>query len=200
MEQSTKGLNYLNVINGSIQTKTYSFAVFTIIVVIVLVAGAIRPTVTKIGQINKEIKVKRQINEQLETKTNAIASLTNQYADNKANIDTLPLVFPSQGNFSLLMSNLEVMAKNNGFNLVGINFGAGDKVNLGITTLKPWSVRMTVKGNRANFIKFLEQLEAMPMFPTIIRVTYSNTVDDDGLTPYTIEMRIYKLNESTFYE
>lgn len=199
MEQESKGLKYLNIVNGSIQNKTYSFAIFTIIVVAILVAGAIRPTVQKILQINKEIAQKRIVNEQLANKTNALATLTNQYQSRVADFNTLAMLYPSQGNYSLLMSNIEEISQSNGYTLTGINFGSTEKINLGTNVLKPWSIRLSIKGSKANFVKYLQQLEEMPNFPRIMRVSFSNTTDKKGLTAYSVELLIYRIEQPNFY-
>lgn len=200
MAQESKGLKYLNVLNTSIQSKTYTFAAFTIIVVIVLIMGAIRPTVLKITQINKEIKSKRIVNQQLDSKLNALTSLTNQYGTSIESFRTLPLLFPAQGNYSYIMSNIEEIAKRNGFALSSISFAALERTTVGTKALKPWGVRISVKGSRANFIKFLSDLEKMPIYPRLNRVSFSNNTDDNGQTSYSIELMIFRIEEPNFYK
>lgn len=200
MDNSSKGLKYLKLVNSSVQSKTYTFAVFTIIVVIVLIAGAIRPTIIKISQINNDIKVKRDIDKQLGSKLDSLASLTNDYAVKKTELDTLPLLFPSQGNFSLVMSNIEEISKENGFNVLNINFASTDKINLGTKVLKPWSVKVTVTGSKANFVKYLSELESMPMFPRINKVSFTQSSDNNGALQYSIELLLYKLEDPKFYQ
>lgn len=200
MDNSSKGLKYLNIVGTTVQSKTYSFAIFTMIVVIVLIGGAIRPTIIKISQINNDIKVKKETNQQLENKIDALASLTNQYATKKLEIDTLPMVFPSQGNYSLIMSNIEQISKSNGFTVASINFGNTDKVNLGTKVLKPWSVKINVSGDKANFIKYLQELEAMPMYPRINKLSFTQSYENGGRTQYSIELLLTRIEDSNFYQ
>lgn len=199
MDNSSKGLKYLKLVNGSVQSKTYTFAIFTILVVIVLIAGAIRPTIVKISQINNDIKVKRDIDKQLGSKLDALASLTNDYATKKDELDALPLLFPSQGNFSLVMSNIEEISKKNGFNVLNINFGSTEKINLGTKVLKPWAVKVTVTGSKANFVKYLAELEAMPMYPRINKVSFTQSADNNGAIQYSVELLLYRLEDPKFY-
>ncbi|MCK9368821.1 hypothetical protein M0R04_02470 [Candidatus Dojkabacteria bacterium] len=199
MEKQIKRLDLIKMISGTVQAKTYSFGAFTIIVAIILIAFAIRPTVIKIAEINQEIKEKNQIEQKLNDKLTALASLTNEYATNESDIKNLPLIFPSSGNFSLLLSNLEEVASINGFNLIGINFQKADKFESNLIILKPWSARVTVKGNRANLIKLLEQVESMPMYPTITKVSYTDEVDNNGQAVYSFEIVIFKIDDSKFY-
>lgn len=201
MEQETKGLKYLEIVNKSVQSKTYTFALFTIAVVAILLLGAIRPTLGKIAQIRKEIEQKRIINEQLTNKTNSLASLTNEYYARSDDMKTLALVYPSQGNFSLVLSNIESLANQYGYVLEGINFGAADKVALSTKVLKPWAMKITIRGNKANLINFIKEIEGMPMYPVVNKVSYStNNRNRTGQMVYSIEALIYKVDEPNFYK
>lgn len=200
MDNNSKGQQYLKAINGSVQSRTYTFVVFTIIVVSILIGGAIRPTVSKITQINEEIKIKKVMNTQLAAKLDAIAALTNQSVNENIKLDNLPLIYPSTGNFSLLMSNIDEISKANGYSLQSITFGSSEKIDLSTAVLKPWTARIGVSGTRANFVKYLSQLEQMPMYPRITKVSYSNSANQQGQTSFSIELLIFKIDNSTFYK
>lgn len=199
MERESQGLKLIKVVNGSVQAKTYTFASFTLIVVMVLLIGAIRPTMIKISEIQKEVEAKQVTNKKLDDKIEALSTLSNEYADNKDMFTKLPLVFPSQGNFSLLLSNIDEIAREQGFNLNNINFGQSDKVKLTYNALKPWNVRFSISGSRANLIPFLSKMESLPMFPTITKVSYSLDKEKLGIITFSIEMVIYKLEDQNFY-
>jgi Tfp pilus assembly protein PilO len=199
MAKQIKSLDLLKIVNGSVQAKTYSFGAFTLIVAIILIAFAIRPTVVKITEINKEIQEKKVVELQLKNKLTALATLTNEYAKNEVDIKSLPLIFPASGNFSLLLSNLEEISSANGFNLIGINFQKADKFDTDLIALKPWSVRVSVAGNKANLIKLLGQVESMPLYPIITKIAYTDEVDSNGQNIYSFEMVVFKVDDSKFY-
>ena len=200
MEPESKGLKYLEIVNKSVQSRTYSFAIFTVFVVAILLLGAIKPTLGKISQINEEIKQKKIINEQLTNKTNALSSLTNEYYSQSDDMKSLSMVFPSQGNFSLLMSNIENITSEYGFVLQSINFGSPEKVPSSLKVLKPWAIRISVSGSRANLVNFLKDLEELPMFPTVTKVSYSSGARNrSGELSYSIELQIFKIDEPNFY-
>lgn len=199
MEEKTKSLDLIKIVSGTIQAKTYSFAAFTIVVVIILLAGAIRPTLVKISEIQKEVNTKTITNKQLDNKIEALSKLSNEYAENRDSFATLPLVFPAQGNFSLLLSNIEEVAKENGFVLTSINFGKTDNVKLDYQSLRPWIMKFSVSGSRANLIPFLARLEELPMYPTITKVNYSIDKESNQANSFSIEMTIYKLDDERFY-
>lgn len=199
MEEESKSLNLIKIVSGSVQAKTYSFVTFTIVVLIILLAGAIRPTLIKISEIQKEVKSKQVINKQLESKIEALSKLSNEYAENRESFNVLPLVFPDQGNFSLLLSNIDEISKDSGYNLTSINFGKPDNVKLDYVSLKPWIMKLTVSGSRANLIPFLTKLENLPMYPSINKVNYSVDKENNQTNFFSVEMIIYKLEDESFY-
>ncbi|HVX92560.1 MAG TPA: type 4a pilus biogenesis protein PilO [Candidatus Dojkabacteria bacterium] len=195
-----KALDFLKIINGDVKMKTYSLVGFTLLVIIILLVGAIRPTALTIAKISGEIKDKTTINQQLETKIKNLGDLNNQYLGITDDVKNLPLVFPTQGNFSLLMSNVDSIARDNGFTLSSISFSSSDKLKTRTQVLKPWNARLTVVGSRANLVKFLAALEDMPMYPTITQVSFSSNQDISGETAFNINMSVYKIEDIKFYK
>lgn len=195
-----KGTDFLKVISGTIQSKTYSFAIFTIAVVIILLVGAIRPTVLTITKISSDIKEKELINERLNTKINNLSVLSNEYDRLREDFETLPLIFPTQGNFSLFMSNVEQISKDNGYTLNNVSFNTPQEMDLRLTVLKPWAARITVAGSKANLVRLLEAFESMPMYPIVNKVSFANTPDENNQTVISIEMIIFRIDDPNFYD
>lgn len=200
MEKQARGNDFLKIINGTIQSKTYTFGAATIIIVIVLIAFAIRPTISKIMEERTQISEKKIIVEQLDSKLSAVASLSNEYASNESDIKDLTLTFPAGGNYSLLMSNLDEMASNNGFEMTGANFTVSETPPLSLATLQAWSIGVTVKGNKANIVDFLKKIENMPMFPIVTKFAYSDQRDEDGSSSFSFEIVAYKIADNNFYK
>lgn len=178
------------------------FTGLTYIFAVLLLVFAIVPTVNTISSINKEIKEKNRVNESLENKISALASLDEQYIENKDSFKDLTLLFPASGNFSLFLSNIDAVVTRNNFILESISFSKYDRdtFNTKTTVLKPWSVRMSVSGKKVYLITLLRDLEAMPMFPVLESVSYGSEVDDDGNTRYSLSLRIYHVESPKFYE
>lgn len=197
---SRSGIGFLNIINKSVKTKTYAFTGFTLLVVIILIAGALRPTALTITRINKEIEEKRFLNEQLDLKLNNITQLSSQYSEIEDDVKNLPLVFPSSGNFSLFMSNVEEISKSFGYSLSGINFGEADGIETNLNGLSPFSAKLTITGKKTNLIKLLQAFESMPMYPTVHQVSYASKTNDDGLTTFSIELIIYETTDPEFFK
>lgn len=179
------------------------FTGLTYVVAVLLLVFAIIPTVSTILEVNKEIQQKENTQKALEDKVVALSSLDDQYNNKSDQFKNLSLLFPSTGNFSLFLSNIDAVVSRNNFILNSIAFSDFDKDTYKINTLilKPWSVRMTVSGKKVYLITLLRDLEAMPMYPVIENISFSDEVDPDGNTRYSIMLRIYHIPENPkFYD
>lgn len=197
----------LKVIKNSRQ-RAVGYLVFTLFVVGLLLIGAIRPTVLTVINLLSEIEEKKAIVQKLDNKIEALNSLRSEYNQSvNTTIDKLSLVFPSRGDFSLFLANIEKVAESQGFELINISFenytAPESLTNLTqeeITVLEPWSVIINVRGQQANLIKLLKAVESLPMYPEIESVSFSNKVDDEGLTNFTILIKVYRVEDPEFYE
>lgn len=179
------------------------FIGLTYVAAVLLLVFAIIPTVSAILKINQEIGDKERIQNALEQKLVALSSLDEQYNERESEFKDLSLLFPSTGNFSLFLSNIDAVVARNNFILNSISFSEYDRDTYSINTLslKPWSVRMTVSGKKVYLITLLRDLEAMPMYPVIEAISYGEEVDDDGNTRYSLTLRIYHIQDNPkFYD
>jgi hypothetical protein len=182
------------------KTTMYYLAGFTIFVAILLVVFAIRPTILVITEINSEIKEKQRIYDALDKKIKAMVSLDEQYTEFNQELDSLQLIYPTSGNFSLFLSNIEAVVSRNGFALKGLSFTEYDSDLYDISTkvLSPWAVQVSVVGPSNNLDNLFDDLEAMPMYPVIDRLSYGQN-DEEGLKSYSLSMRIYHIENNKFY-
>lgn len=204
MAEESKRLETVNLIKNSPSKQMENiFVGLTYVVAILLLVFAVIPTVSTILQINKEIQEKERTQKALEEKLVALSSLDEEYNARLTEFQNLSLIFPSTGNFSLFLSNIDAVVARNNFVLNSISFSEYDKSTYDINTisLKPWSVRMTVSGKKVYLITLLRGLEDMPMYPVVESVSYGDDVDDDGNTRYSITLRIYHIPENPkFYD
>lgn len=180
----------------------YYLSTFTFLVAVLLLVFAVRPTLLTITSINKEIKEKEGIHKALEDKIDAMVELDEQYNEHKDTLDTLELIFPTSGNFSLFLSNIDAVVSRNGFVLHGINFSDYEKEDFEISTsaLSPWTVRLNVVGPENNLDNLFDDFEAMPMYPVIENFTYSDKEETETrMKSFSIGMRIYHLENNKFY-
>lgn len=194
---------YIKLIKESPEKKRgYIFAGATVVVSILLIIFAVRPTILTITQINASIKEKNRLSTALDAKISTLSALDKQFEDVGNDLNDLKLIYPSDGNFSLLLANINPILSRNGFFLNGINFDKYSDKNVSFTpkVLVPWTVKISTKGKASNAINLLKDLEALPMFPVIESFSYTDQKDENGLTNFSINMRIYKIDNSNFYE
>jgi Tfp pilus assembly protein PilO len=195
-------LKYLQFLTQASEKKKMSYmATLTLIFSIVLIAFAIRPTILTIDRINKEVKEKQKISSALSDKIEALSALDQQYIENESSMKALELLFPTSGNFSLFLSNIDSVVARNGFQLRSVGFSeyGKDLYDLNTSVLSPWAVRMSVKGSEANLIALLRDLEEMPISPVIDSLSFGKT-EDDGSRSFSIAMRIYHIKMNKFYD
>jgi len=193
--------NYIKFLKSSPTKKTmYYMSGFTLLMAILLITFAIRPTLLTISGINGEIKEKEKIYEALDTKISALVELDAQYVELSEDLDALQLLYPTSGNFSLFMSNIDAVVSRNGFLLRSLSFTEyeTDLYNINTVVLSPWSVQISVEGPESNIDNLFEDLETMPMYPVIDRFSFGQE-EEEGLKKFSISMRIYHIENIKFY-
>ncbi len=180
-----------------------TFLMITLAVLIVLIALPIRLMALSVIRINNEIEGKRRIKQQLDTKINNFTQLNAEYQEIREDFKDFPLIFPSDGDYSLFLANLDEICKENFFRLenVGVTSSRGSMKKEGVSfqELNSWDVNISVVGRRSDLARFLEQIEAMPMYPTINVIGFKNEINEDGLLGFNISFRIYGVNKPNMY-
>ncbi len=206
LENTERKVEYVGIAKkGPSKKSEMIFTSLTFIVALLLVVFAIVPTVRTVTEINKEIKEKERITAALEAKIKALNELDNQFSANKETFKDISLIFPTSQNFSLFLANIDAIVTRNNFILNSIGFSEyqdrSDESNkLKLLALSPYSVRLSVKGSKMNLINFLKDLESLPMYPVVESITYSNDVDDQGNTDFSLGLRIYHVKDVNFYD
>ncbi|MCD4811056.1 hypothetical protein K8R14_00410 [bacterium] len=193
--------DYIKFLRSSPTKKTmYYMSGFTVLMAILLIAFAIRPTLLTISGINGEIKEKGKIYEALDAKIDALVQLDAQYVELGEELDALQLLYPTSGNFSLFMSNIDAVVSRNGFLLRSLSFAKYDTdfYNINTIVLSPWSVQISVEGPESNIDNLFDDLETMPMYPVIERFSFGQEEQED-LKKFSITMRIYHIENIKFY-
>ena len=177
------------------------FIMITLLVLVVLIVFPIRLMALRVIQINNEIEGKRRIKEQLDTKIDNFTQLNAEYQEMRESLVDFPLIYPNQGDYSLFVANLEEICNSNSFRLRRVSIDR-ERVRGGenpYEMLDLWNVNINVMGRRSDLIHLLEDIEAMPMFPTVLSLSYSNELDEDGFLSFSILIRIYGVNSSSIY-
>ncbi|HOV34392.1 MAG TPA: hypothetical protein PLS56_00125 [Candidatus Dojkabacteria bacterium] len=203
-KESINTVEYIKIVKEAPEKrKGYGFFAVTLIASILLIVFAIRPTILTITRIKKEIKGKEIMNSQLDTKITTLSSLDKIYLENKESFDSLKLIFPADGNFSLFLSNVDSIVARNGFALTGIIFDdyKGETYKASSTSvLKPKTARVTVSGKVVNIVNLLKDFEALPMYPVVETLSFTNHEDDNGMITFSIGLRVYAIDNNNFYK
>lgn len=180
----------------------YGFVVFTIIVVLILGVGAIKPSLDTVSRVNAEIDAKEQTLSALQTKRSSLDALFTQYEEFSDTASDLELIFPSNGDFSLMLGNVENLTREHGFELNSVSFRPlrqqGEEAEY--TVLQPLLVDMSIQGQPERLVAFLQKLESLPMFPEIVSITYSDDANEQGELIYSVSLKIYEVEEINFYQ
>ena len=183
------------------RNKALGFGAFTLVVVIVLVAGAIVPSVSALFKLRAEISQKQTMYTELEQKIDALTKLSQDFDSSKKTFDTLKLVYPANRDFSLVLSYITDLADKYNFNVTSVNFPTKASEDVAsLSVLKPQTISINVKGQQVYLIDFLKALEKLPMYPTVARVNYNNQPDKDGYISYSIQLRTYFVENESFYK
>ena len=202
-EKNINTTEYIKIIKESPEKKkSYIFFGFSMFVIIILIVFAIRPTILTITRINQEIKEKTTVDSLLGKKIDTLSELDKQYATYKKKFDNLELIFPADGNFSLFMSNIDAIVTRNGFALMSVNFDKykGDSFTIGTRVLVPKAVSISIRGKDSNIINLLKDLESLPMYPVVESISFSTQKDKYGLSSFSLNLRIYNIENYNFYK
>ncbi len=177
------------------------FIAITLLVLIILIVFPIRLMALKVIQVNNEIRGKREMKEHLDTKINNFTQLNTEYQEIKDNLGDFTLIFPNQGDYSLFVANMDEICKANYFQLrsVSVNPERARRHENPFEMLNFWSVNINVVGRRSDLISLLQDIESMPMYPTVQSLNYKNDQDEDGFLSFTILVRIYGVDDAMIY-
>lgn len=96
------------------QARVYTGIVLSLLTATFFLFFAIRPTITTIAGLIKEIQDKKIINEQLQDKINALNAAQKEYQNTAASLYLLDEALPENPNLSLLVRQIEALARKDG--------------------------------------------------------------------------------------
>ena len=203
MEEKRSSLGLITTIKES-KDKNNSFITVgvTFAIIVLLIVFAIRPTVTKIVIIRKDIKEKERISQTLDQRIQMISSLEKEYDESKEKFEFLQFVYRESEKYILLLSNIEPIVNRNSFKLTSFRFDKydGDSYDLPTSLVKPGVIQLSVTGLYSNFINLLKDFESLPMNCVIERVAFGrNTSSGSNEMSFSLLIRIYNIPSTNFY-
>lgn len=181
------------------QQKAVSTGALTIGLLAILVWGSLRPTISTIFETNDKFQEKTAVLQLLKTQNSRLTQLLAQREEAKDDLRNLDLYFPYDGNFSLFIVNLNMIARKYEYKMDSVTFS--ETINKQIENnqalqydgMKPVSFQVSLTGNSSNLFSYLSYLENTPFFPKVIDISYGSSLNEDK-NNLSITFLIYKLN------
>ena len=190
------------------QKELVAFMIFTVIVLIVLIAFAIAPMLSTIAGIRSELDRKEQLVEDLDTKLNDLANLRNEYQEFKDELEDFQLIFPTNWDYSLFVANIEEVCIENNFELLSVGLRESRleteeiEEDLGeLNEFRVWSANIVARGSDNDLLDLLRDIESLPTYSTIDSLSYDRPQEDidDGNFDFSIGIRLYYVQDDKLY-
>lgn len=176
--------------------KTFTFLGVTLLIVIVFLMGAIRPTITTISRLRREIDVRTEVDADLQTKINNLQTLRAEYESKKESLSAIDTFFPADSDYSLVMASLEQVTAKYGYTMDSLHISA-DKNSAkksDYQSMEMVTIRLSAQGRKSNIVKLLQHIEHLPIIPSIRRITFSpaESNQDPSWIRVSVDMYAYK--------
>lgn len=177
--------------------RAYFSIVLSIFTIAIFLAFAVRPTISTIVSLQKQISDKQDLNRRLDEKINALSKLQNDYQMVEKDLPVIFSVMPENPAVSDAVILLEKTATASGVKLAGITIANADYTRVPAasgaavasvsSSLVPVSLDIT--GEFDNIKNFLEQLAGLPR--VIAPVETAVTKSTDGSLSTQARVNIY---------
>lgn len=166
--------SYRRIITPALKTKkakAYGMLILSLLTASFFIIFAIRPTVTTIAKLRKEIQDNQSVEKQFTEKINTLAALDQIYKEVEGDLVSVEAVLPSQPNFEDLLSLIENAAAGHQLGISSIQFKSVDLVNpktkQGNAKVNQISFQITLTGRYQNLVSELSSLNKASRLITI---------------------------------
>ncbi len=178
------------------QRKTYTVALVTITIVVLMIFLAIRPAIVSIFDRLNENEEKMKLLQNMDQKYQAIVSLNRQEQSYSDELDLLNDVMPDKREEFFIEANLAKMASMSGLSVVSLSVNKDPRKSVIKEEVLQNKVGfsylyITVLGDKKDLVRFIELVENFPRPLNI--ATYSYVPDNDGKAEIraSIEIEFY---------
>lgn len=158
------------------EKKTYTVALATVFVVIIMIFFAIRPAVTSIfDQLNRNDE-KREVLDKLEQKYQNLLALNNMEQEYAEELSLLDVAMPIGSQEEFVVANVIPIAESNNLDFQSLAFTERDNIDtdeaqvMGVNT-ESLRTNFVVSGQRADMLNFVSELEDFPRILNIKSIT-----------------------------
>lgn len=145
---------------------------------------AIRPTLTTITTLRRQIADSRFVDQKLQEKINALSEAQVEYEMIKPDLGLIFTALPQETKFPTFVKSLEKIATESGAAIISLTF---QTINLstpeatGAASEIPIGFSLTVNGNYANLMDFIGRLANYERLATIEKMGFSTKEEKEGL-------------------
>ena len=198
---SSKTVFHSNKLQVTSQAKTFLAGGFTLFFAFLLIVGAIRPTISDIVRIKSQLRTYKRIATQLDDKIDDIYQLRDVLSQKKATLAYFDIYYPHNLDYSLFISNLEYMTRQEKAKLLSVNYSEHVRNEYvkrfkkkGIKEIVPVVFSITIQGDYNQLITFLKQIEDTPYLPQVITMGYRADQRDQTRT-FTLNVLLFRLKK-----
>lgn len=181
----------------SVQNKSFGLLFLTIIIVMIFILAAIRPSLIKITEIQKEVNDNTIYNEQLKTKIanlNALqAIISPQEVQDK--LAVFENVLPTESKVHELLVNVSEFAAANSLVVSNVAVDETTKLVESESEINPdlqkFKLVYSLKGDPSNFVTFIDKISKYPRAIQIANIGMSK--DSEGKYIFRFDMTAYYL-------
>jgi Tfp pilus assembly protein PilO len=173
----------LGKISKAPQVQSFAWLSLTFFAIAFFTVMAIRPTLVTIAKLNREIKDKKEANQKLQTKINAILAAQAQYAENLDNLPLLEEALPEKSQFPRLAFFIEENTTASGVELKSLSFekiGAVEQTPQSSSTSNSLYFSLSVSGDYSNLKDFLSRLESSRRIIEVNSFAFSQVKEEES--------------------
>lgn len=145
---------------------------------------AIRPTLTTITSLRRQIADSRFVDQKLQEKINALSQAQVEYEAIKPDLQVVLTALPEETKFPGFVKSLEKIATESGATIVSLSFQTVNLSSLeatGAASEIPIGFSLTVNGNYPNLMDFVKKLTNYERLATIGKMGLSIKGEKEGL-------------------
>lgn len=174
------------------EVKVYTGLILTFATIAFFALFALKPTITTIASLVQELKIQKQIDDQLQVKITALSQAQKNY-NQLTNASLIEEALPKTSGIEPLLYNLEYLIKQDGLTIKSLSFTP--LVINGVPKENQIGFSISVSGSKDALTQFLDSFYNLRRVITINSSSFSKTQKvESGQTPTTTEGSNITLN------
>lgn len=182
------------------QQKAISTGLLTLALVVALLWGSFRPTIVTIIETSREYDNKVALLGKMKTQSANLTSLLRDQLEQKEKLLALDYYFPSDGDYSLFVTNLQPISLRYGFTMPSVSFSSSyfrqvEKISdLQFSEMTPVTFQVSLIGDPVKLGEYLSYIEQMPFQSKVLSVSYSPNKTETTKTQISLTLLLYKMS------